>query len=153
MELDFSKKINDSDGLKGLITSESQKRDINLLPDSEFAYIEQGGELDSFNRTVPLSLRHFPIANQVQVEQSLSQISEYALSREAKSQAFEKILSKAKSLGIEVSESAMPPWLKKKGDEKKDGEKKDGKKKEVEKDDAKKSLKKATAPAGCPECY
>lgn len=34
---------------------------INDLPDSSFAYIESGGEKDEQGKTVPRSLRHFPI--------------------------------------------------------------------------------------------
>lgn len=36
---------------------------INDLPDSAFAYIEQGGEKDDDGKTVPRSLRHFPYRN------------------------------------------------------------------------------------------
>jgi hypothetical protein len=34
---------------------------INDLPDSMFAYIESGGKKDEQGKTVPRSLRHFPI--------------------------------------------------------------------------------------------
>ena len=36
-------------------------KDINDLPDSDFAYIEPGGEKDDDGKTVPRSLRHYPI--------------------------------------------------------------------------------------------
>lgn len=34
---------------------------INNLPDTAFAYIEKGGQMDEDDRTTPRSLRHFPI--------------------------------------------------------------------------------------------
>ena len=140
MELDFSKNINDASGLKGLLAAETAKNEVNLLPDSEFAYIEEGGNADSFNRTVPLTLRHFPMANEAQINSSLESLASSNLNQELKNEIFEKIESKAKKLKVEISESAMPPWLKDKKDEKKsekngdkkDGDKKDGDKKEEE---------------------
>lgn len=133
MELDFSKNINDASGLKGLLAAETAKNEVNLLPDSEFAYIEEGGNADSFNRTVPLTLRHFPIANEAQINSSLESLASSNLNQELKNEIFEKIESKAKKLKVEISESAMPPWLKDKKDEKKsekNGDKKDGDKKD-----------------------
>ena len=140
MELDFSKNINDASGLKGLLAAETAKNEVNLLPDSEFAYIEEGGNADSSNRTVPLTLRHFPMANEAQINSSLESLASSNLNQELKNEIFEKIESKAKKLKVEISESAMPPWLKDKKDEKKsekngdkkDGDKKDGEKKEEE---------------------
>ena len=140
MELDFSKNINDASGLKGLLAAETAKNEVNLLPDSEFAYIEEGGNADSFNRTVPLTLRHFPMANEAQINSSLESLASSNLNQELKNEIFEKIESKAKKLKVEIAESAMPPWLKDKKDEKKsekngdkkDGDKKDGDKKEEE---------------------
>jgi site-specific DNA-adenine methylase len=37
---------------------------INDLPDDAFLYVEPGGEKDEGGRTVPRSLRHFPVRNQ-----------------------------------------------------------------------------------------
>ena len=145
MELDFSKKINDASGLKGLLAAETAKNEVNLLPDSEFAYIEKGGSADSFNRTVPLTLRHFPIANQSQINSSLELLIASDLPEKIKNEIFEKIESKAAQINVKISESAMPPWLKDKKDErksekngdKKDGDKKDGDKKGEKKDEPK----------------
>lgn len=36
---------------------------INDLPDSAFLYVEAGGEKDDLGKTVPRSLRHFPVRN------------------------------------------------------------------------------------------
>jgi len=133
MELDFSKNINDASGLKGLLAAETAKNEVNLLPDSEFAYIEEGGNADSFNRTVPLTLRHFPIANQSQINSSLELLVASDLPQKIKNEIFEKIESKAAEINVKISESAMPPWLKDKKDEKKsekNGDKKDDKKDE-----------------------
>jgi phage head maturation protease len=45
---------------------------INDLPDSDFAYVESGGKKDSSGRTVPRSLRHFPIHDATHVRDALS---------------------------------------------------------------------------------
>lgn len=137
MELDFSKNINDASGLKGLLAAETAKNEVNLLPDSEFAYIEEGGNADSFNRTVPLTLRHFPIANQSQINSSLESLVASNLPQKIKNEIFEKIESKAAQINVKISESAMPPWLKDKKDEKKKDDKKSEDKKSEEKSDKK----------------
>lgn len=45
--------------------------DINDLPDSDFAYIEPGGTKDASGKTVPRSLRHFPIQDKAHVADAL----------------------------------------------------------------------------------
>lgn len=45
---------------------------INDLPDSAFAYIEPGGSKDASGKTVPRSLRHFPIHDANHVRNALS---------------------------------------------------------------------------------
>src|SRR5262249_49634863 len=45
---------------------------INDLPDSDFAYIEPGGSKDSSGRTVPRSLRHFPVHDAAHVRNALA---------------------------------------------------------------------------------
>ncbi len=142
MELDFSKNINDASGLKGLIHAETAKKEVNLLPDSEFAYIEKGGTIDTFNRTVPLGLRHFPVANEEQINSSLDLLISSKLREEIKKEIFEKIEARAKKMNLEISESAMPPWLKDKKDDKKDDKKSGDKKSDDKKSDDKKSDKK-----------
>ena len=46
--------------------------DINDLPDSAFAYIEPGGKKDSGGKTVPRSLRHYPIHDAPRVRNALA---------------------------------------------------------------------------------
>src|SRR5215831_1830282 len=45
---------------------------INDLPDSDFAYIEPGGSKDASGKTVPRSLRHFPIHDVAHVRNALA---------------------------------------------------------------------------------
>lgn len=45
---------------------------INDLPDSAFAYIESGGSKDADGKTVPRSLRHFPIHDEAHVRNALA---------------------------------------------------------------------------------
>ena len=42
--------------------------DINDLPDSAFAYIEDGGKKDSEGKTTPRSLRHYPIQDKAHAD-------------------------------------------------------------------------------------
>lgn len=44
----------------------------NDLPDSDFAYIESGGEKDDDGKTTPRSLRHFPIHDEAHVRNALA---------------------------------------------------------------------------------
>ena len=46
--------------------------DINDLPDSDFAYIEAGGTKDGSGKTIPRSLRHYPIMDEAHVRNALS---------------------------------------------------------------------------------
>lgn len=52
--------------------AEMSGADVNDLPDSAFAYIEPGGKRDSDGRTVPRSLRHYPIHDAAHVRNALS---------------------------------------------------------------------------------
>jgi hypothetical protein len=75
--------------------------DINDLPDSDFAYIEPGGEKDDEGKTVPRSLRHFPIMDAAHVRNALARMDSSPFGDKAKP----KILAAAKHFGIDVSES------------------------------------------------
>src|SRR5262249_46866211 len=60
---------------RSLVTSaraEMTAASINDLPDSAFAYIEPGGKKDASGRTVPRSLRHFPIHDADHTRNALS---------------------------------------------------------------------------------
>lgn len=46
--------------------------EINDLPDSDFAYIEDGGEKDEGGKTTPRSLRHYPIQDKAHADNALS---------------------------------------------------------------------------------
>ena len=46
--------------------------DVNDLPDSDFAYIEPGGTKDAGGKTVPRSLRHFPVNDAAHVRNALA---------------------------------------------------------------------------------
>jgi HK97 family phage prohead protease len=49
--------------------------DINDLPDSDFAYIEPGGKKDDGGKTIPRSLRHYPIHDAAHVRNALARAS------------------------------------------------------------------------------
>lgn len=83
-------------------------REINNLPDSDFAYIEPGGEKDDSGKTVPRSLRHFPIHDAAHVRNALARLPQSNLTKEQKREAFNKIKMRAKRFGIEVSKAASP---------------------------------------------
>jgi phage head maturation protease len=75
---------------------------INNLPDSAFAYIEAGGKKDGDGKTVPRSLRHFPIRNAqgqldaAHVRNALGRLAQSPYGPKARA----KVEAAAKSLGI-----------------------------------------------------
>ena len=79
---------------------------INDLPDSDFAYVEPGGKKDGDGKTIPRSLRHFPIHDQAQAHarNALARLPQSDLSPAAKATARKKIVAACKKFGIEVSE-------------------------------------------------
>lgn len=87
---------------------------INSLPDSDFAYIEPGGKKDNEGKTIPRSLRHFPVHDAAHTRNALARMSQSPFGPKAKS----KIMSAARKFGITVSqdgraldEGAMLPDL------------------------------------------
>ena len=75
--------------------------DINDLPDSDFAYIEDGGTKDDEGKTTPRSLRHFPIHDAAHVRNALARLSQSPFGAKAKP----AVLAAAKKFGIDVSEA------------------------------------------------
>jgi HK97 family phage prohead protease len=73
---------------------------INDLPDSAFAYIEPGGKKDADGKTVPRSLRHFPIHDEAHVRNALARAPQSPFG----DKAMPKIRAAAKKFGIELAE-------------------------------------------------
>ncbi len=71
------------------------------LPDSDFAYIEPGGHKDDTGRTVPRSLRHFPIEDAAHVRNALARASQSPFGEKA----MPKIKAAAKKFGIDVAKA------------------------------------------------
>jgi len=72
----------------------------NDLPDSAFAYIEPGGTKDGSGRTVPRSLRHFPVQDADHVRNALSRAPQSPFG----GKAMPKIKAAAKKFGVDVSD-------------------------------------------------
>jgi uncharacterized protein len=72
---------------------------INDLPDSVFAFIEQGGTKDAQGKTVPRSKRHFPVHDEAHTRNALSRAPQSPFGK----QAMPKILSAARKYKIKVS--------------------------------------------------
>lgn len=70
--------------------------DINDLPDEAFAYIEPGGSKDEQGKTVPRSLRHFPIHDAAHVRNALARAPQSPHGEHA----MKKIHAAAKKYGI-----------------------------------------------------
>ncbi len=83
--------------------AELSSADINNLPDSDFAYIEAGGTKDSSGKTVPRSLRHFPIHDAAHVRNALARASQSPFG----AKAMPKIRAAAKKFNIELSEESQ----------------------------------------------
>ena len=83
------------DTQRAAITTASQ----NDLPDDAFAYIEPGGKKDSSGRTVPRSLRHFPVHDAAHTRDALSRAPQSPFG----DRAMPKIRSAARKFGVDVS--------------------------------------------------
>ena len=75
---------------------------IDNLPDSDFAYIEPGGKKDSSGRTVPRSLRHFPVHDAAHTRDALSRAPQSPFG----SKAMPKIRQAAKKFGIDSADDS-----------------------------------------------
>lgn len=83
--------------------AEKSTKAINDLPDSDFAYIESGGGKDDEGKTVPRSLRHFPIMDAAHVRNALSRAPQSPFG----DKAMPKIRAAAKKFGIDVAKEAL----------------------------------------------
>lgn len=79
---------------------ELSSAEINDLPDSDFAYIEPGGSKDSGGKTVPRSLRHFPVNDAAHARNALARASQSPFGKKA----MPKIRAACKKFSIEISE-------------------------------------------------
>lgn len=69
---------------------------INDLPDSAFAFIQPGGSKDSSGKTVPRSLRHFPIHDKAHADNAAARIAQGA---EFGKEALPKVKAAQKKFG------------------------------------------------------
>jgi HK97 family phage prohead protease len=79
-------------------------KSINNLPDSAFAYIEPGGKKDATGKTIPRSLRHFPIHDAAHVRNALARAPQSPFGKKA----MPKIRAAAKKFGVHMSENSRP---------------------------------------------
>ena len=100
LEVDFTPEI-----LKRADAKKLSSKEVNNLPDSDFAYISPGGTKDSEGKTTPRSLRHLPIPDAAHVRNALARLNQTDIPAAAKKTALSKIKRKAKELGVQVSES------------------------------------------------
>ena len=80
--------------------AEMSTQDVNDLPDEDFAHIESGGTKDGSGKTVPRSLRHFPIHDAAHVRNALSRASSSPFG----TAAMPKIKAAAAKFGIDSSD-------------------------------------------------
>jgi len=85
--------------MTGSERAEMSSASINDLPDSAFAYIEGGGKKDSSGKTVPRSLRHFPVHDAAHTRNALARAPQSPFG----DKAMPAIRRAAKKFGIEVS--------------------------------------------------
>src|SRR6266545_341709 len=78
---------------------------INDLPDSAFAYIEPGGKKDDQGKTVPRSLRHFPIHDAAHVRNAMARAPQSPFG----DKAMPKIMAAAKKFGIGEENTRSEP--------------------------------------------
>ncbi|MCU1494857.1 MAG: Tsac [Acidimicrobiaceae bacterium] len=70
--------------------------EIDDLPDSDFAYIEDGGTKDGSGKTIPRKFRHYPVQDKAHVQKAL-QLNDSPFFAKAKP----KIMAAAKKFGVE----------------------------------------------------
>lgn len=80
-----------------VVKADMSTKSINDLDDDQFAYIEPGGEKDEHGRTVPRSLRHFPLNDAPHVRNALSRAPQSPFG----DKAMPKIRAAAKKFGID----------------------------------------------------
>ena len=80
--------------------AEMTAKSINDLPDSDFAFIEPGGEKDDEGKTTPRAKRHFPIHDATHVRNALSRAPQSPFGKEA----MPKIEAAAKKFDIDTAE-------------------------------------------------
>jgi hypothetical protein len=83
--------------------AERSTKEINDLPDSDFAYIEPGGSKDDEGKTIPRSLRHFPIMDAAHVRNALSRAPQSPFGEKA----MPKIRAAAKKFDIDVAKTIV----------------------------------------------
>lgn len=86
-----------NDAEKAEMSGKSQ----NDLPDSAFAYIEDGGKKDDEGKTTPRSLRHFPIHDEAHARNALSRAPQSPFG----DKAMPKIKAAAAKFGIQVGDA------------------------------------------------
>jgi hypothetical protein len=83
---------------------------INDLPDSAFLYIEPGGEKDDEGKTVPRSLRHFPVPDIEHVRNALARIPQSDLPADVKARATAKARAMLERMGGSAGKSDDEPF-------------------------------------------
>src|SRR5262245_24863283 len=81
--------------------AEMSRKSINDLPDSAFAYIEPGGKKDSEGKTIPRSLRQFPVHDEAHARNALARATQSPFGAKALS----KIKAACRRFGIKVAAS------------------------------------------------
>lgn len=95
-------------------------KEINDLPDSDFAYIEPGGEKDDEGKTTPRSLRHYPIHDAAHVRNALARAGaamkgDDDKAKEIAEKAMPKIKAAAKNEGKSADRSLE--WRRKRAED------------------------------------
>jgi HK97 family phage prohead protease len=78
--------------------------DVDDLPDDQFGYVEAGGTKDGSGKTVPRSLRHFPLHDKAHVQNALSQAPKSPFG----DKAMPAIKKAAAKFGVDVADDKQP---------------------------------------------
>lgn len=85
----------------GTLAYVKSSAEINDLPDSAFAHIEDGGSKDDGGKTTPRSLRHFPVHDEKHARLAVQQLSASKFGDKAKP----RVMAAAKKFGIDTTAS------------------------------------------------
>lgn len=96
-------------------------KEINDLPDSAFAYIEPGGDKDDDGKTVPRSLRHYPVHDEAHARNAYAraqaQIKNNGSGKNIAQKAMPKIKAALNKFGVKIEDkmaregfAVQNPW-------------------------------------------
>jgi len=94
-----------------MMMDKASGKQLNQLPDSEFAVILSGGSKDESGRTTPRALRKLPIHDAVHVRNALARFNQTGIPDEKRQAAFKRISAAAKKYDVIISDEMRERYM------------------------------------------